>query len=76
VLAHLIEAMGDKAPVLEPVPDSAVFGHAARNGRVAAEASPSAPAVLVYLALAEAMAAGDLLPRANIDLSAAGSAEE
>jgi chromosome partitioning protein len=65
VLVHLIAAMGEKAPVLEPVPDSAVFGHAARNGRIAAEASPSAPAVLVYMRLAEAIIAGRALPRAD-----------
>lgn len=65
VLAHLVTAMGEKAPVLEPVPDSAVFGHAARNGRIAAEASPSAPAVLVYLRLAEAIVGGNALPRAD-----------
>jgi chromosome partitioning protein len=76
VLAHLVEAMGDKAPVLEPVPDSAVFGHAARNCRVAAEASPSAPAVLVYQALAAALAAGSVLPRANVESAAAVTAAE
>ena len=65
VLAHLVSAMGAKAPVLEPVPDSAVFGHAARNGRIASEASPSAPAVLVYLRLAEAIVEGGALPRAD-----------
>jgi chromosome partitioning protein len=65
VLAHLIAAMGEKAPVLEPVPDSAVFGHAARDGRIAAEASPTAPAVMVYIRLAEAIVAGRTLPRAD-----------
>ena len=71
----MVKAMGDKAPVLEPVPDSAVFGHAARNGRVAVETSPTSPAVLVYLGLAEAIAAGGLLPRADIDWAAVGSEE-
>jgi chromosome partitioning protein len=69
VLAHLISAMGDKAPVLEPVPGSAVFGHAARDGRVAAEASPNSPAVLVYSRLAEAIVAGTQLPRAGLEYS-------
>jgi chromosome partitioning protein len=55
VLTHLITAMGDKTVVLEPVPNSAIFGHAARNGRIASEASPSATAVLVYFRLAEAI---------------------
>jgi chromosome partitioning protein len=66
VLAHLIEAMGATAPVLEPVPESAVFGHAARNGRIALEASPTSPATLVYARLAEAIASGAPLPRARI----------
>jgi chromosome partitioning protein len=64
VLAHLILAMSDRAPVLEPVPESAVFGHAARNGRIALEASPSSPAAQVYLHLAQAMLNGSELPRA------------
>lgn len=66
VLAHLVSAMGDKAPVLVPVPESAVFGHAARNGRIALEASPNSPATLVYARLAEAIVAGTPLPRAEI----------
>jgi chromosome partitioning protein len=66
VLAHLIAAMGTKAPVLEPVPESAVFGHAARNGRIALEASPHAAATLVYARLAEAIAAGRPLPCAAV----------
>jgi chromosome partitioning protein len=66
VLAHLVTAMGDKAPVLEPVSDSAVFGHAARNGRIALEASPQAPAALVYARLAQCLASGNPLPRADV----------
>jgi len=66
VLAHLVQAMGDKAPVLEPVPESAVFGHAARNGRIALEASPNAAATQVYARLAEALASGGKLPTAEI----------
>ncbi len=65
VLAHLVQAMGDKAPVLEPVPESAVFGHAARNGRIALEASPTSQATLVYARLADAIAAGTPLPSAQ-----------
>lgn len=64
VLDQLITALADRAPVLEPVPASAVFGHAARNGRIALEASPGNAASLVYLRLATAIAAGDSLPRA------------
>jgi chromosome partitioning protein len=66
VLAHLVMAMGDKAPVLEPVTDSAVFGHAARNGRIALETSPHAPAALVYARLAQCLASGSPLPRADV----------
>lgn len=68
VLAHLVRAMGDKAPVLEPVPNSAVFGHAARNGRIALEAAPTAPATLVYARLAQGLASGRPLPRADVSL--------
>jgi chromosome partitioning protein len=64
VLEQLIAVMADRAPVLEPVPVSAVFGHAARNGRIALEASPGAAATLVYARLARALAAGTPLPRA------------
>jgi chromosome partitioning protein len=67
VLAHLVAAMGDTAPVLEPVPESAVFGHAARDGRIALEASPSAPAPAVYARLADALAAGTKLATATAD---------
>jgi chromosome partitioning protein len=75
VLAHLVQAMGDKAPVLEPVPESAVFGHAARNGRIALEASPSAPATMVYARLADAITAGTPLPRAEIPALVTGDLE-
>jgi chromosome partitioning protein len=66
VLAHLVMAMGANAPVLEPVTDSAVFGHAARNGRIALEASPHAPAALVYARLAQCLASRSPLPRADV----------
>jgi chromosome partitioning protein len=68
VLTHLIAAMGERAPVLEAVPESAVFGHAARNGRIALEASPGVPAVQVYGRLAEAIHRGSLLPLASSSL--------
>jgi chromosome partitioning protein len=67
VLLHLIMTMGNKTVVLEPVPNSAIFGHAARNGRIALEASPSATAVLVYLRIAEAIVANQPLPRADAE---------
>jgi len=65
VLTHLIAAMGDRAPVLEAVPESAVFGHAARNGRIALDVSPNVPAVQVYGRLAEAIHLGLALPLAQ-----------
>jgi chromosome partitioning protein len=64
VLAQLIAVLQGKAAVLEPVPDSAVFGHAARNGRIALEASPGSAATAVYARLATALASGESLPRA------------
>ncbi len=67
VLLHLMAAMEGAAPVLEPVPDSAIFGKAAMAGRLALEASPSARPVQVYGRLAAALAAGDALPRASLD---------
>lgn len=70
VLGHLIAAMGDKGPVLEPVPESAVFGHAARNGAIALQVSPSAPAAAVYARLAAALADGTDLPRAEVEPAA------
>src|SRR5579875_1743855 len=66
VLAHLIAAMDAKAPVLEPIPDSAAFGHAARNGRIALDMFPHLPAVGVYATLAQHLAAGTELPRASL----------
>lgn len=69
VLLHLMAAMEGAAPVLEPVPDSAVFGKAAMAGRLALDASPSARPVQVYSRLAAALAGGGQLPRASADLS-------
>jgi chromosome partitioning protein len=71
VLAHLIAALGDKAPVLEPVPDSAVFGHAARDGRIALELLPTAAAAAVYARLAQNLLSGAPLLRAEADMQAA-----
>jgi chromosome partitioning protein len=67
VLGHLVAAMGSKGQVLEPVPESAVFGHAARDGRIALEASPSSAAVAVYARLAEAIATGQTPHLATFD---------
>ena len=67
VLMHLIGMMSERAPVLEPVPNSAIFGHAARAGRIALEASPTAAAANVYARLAQALDAGQPLPHAATD---------
>ncbi len=64
VLAQLTAVMGERAPVLEPVPDSAVFGHAARAGRIALDASPAHAGPAVYARLAAALEAGGVLPHA------------
>jgi chromosome partitioning protein len=65
VLLRLMTALGENGPVLEPVPESAVFGHAARDGLIALEAYPGAKATQVYARLAAAIAAGAPLPRAE-----------
>ncbi len=74
VLQHLISSLGPSAHLLAPVPNSAVFGHAARNGRVAVEASPGSAASAVYIELARALAGGGALPRASVE-PATGSDE-
>ncbi len=73
VLLHLMAAMEGAAPVLEPVPDSAVFGKAAMAGRLALDASPSAKPVQVYSRLAAALAAGGQLPRASMEFDPAAA---
>lgn len=65
VLLRLTTALGGNGPVLEPVPESAIFGHAARDGLIALEAYPGAKATKVYARLAAAIAAGAPLPRAE-----------
>jgi chromosome partitioning protein len=70
VLEQLVTVMEGRAPVLEPVPDSAVFGHAARNGRIALEASPASAATSVYARLAAALAGSEPLPRVQLSATA------
>lgn len=65
VLNHLITAMADLAPVIEPVPNSTVYSHAAWASRITLEASPKSKVVQVYVRLAAAMVAGKPLPRAR-----------
>lgn len=66
VLAHLVASLGEAAPVLEPIPDSAAFGHAARNGQIVVEASGNSAPAQVYVRLAAALASGGPLPRAAV----------
>lgn len=65
VLGHLLSVMAGKAPVLVPVPDSAAFGHAARDGQIALDATPTAAGPMVYARLADALARGEALPAAS-----------
>ena len=76
VLQHLATSLGPGAHLLAPVPNSAVFGHAARNGRIAVEASPSSAASVVYLELAQALVQGGPLPRASLAEHPAGSEDD
>lgn len=68
VLAHLHAAIGARVPLLEPIPQSAVFGHAARDGRIAALEGGTTPAVAAYARLARALDGGASLPRATVNL--------
>jgi chromosome partitioning protein len=70
VVEHLVAAMEGAAPILEPVPDSAIFGRAAISGRLALDASPSAKPVQVYIRLAAALGAGEVLPEVTFDKDA------
>jgi chromosome partitioning protein len=66
VLEQLMTALKGKAPILEPVPASAVFGHAARNGRIALDASPGSPATAVYANIAAALVERGPLPALSL----------
>jgi chromosome partitioning protein len=68
VLAHLAVSLGSKAPLLSPIPDSAVFGHASRNGRIVVEAAPTSAAAVVYAGLARAIASFTPLPRTDVSV--------
>ncbi len=64
VLNHLITAMADIAPVIEAVPNSTVYSHAAWASRITLEASPKSRVVQVYVKIAQALVAGQPLPHA------------
>jgi chromosome partitioning protein len=74
VLDHLAVSIGSHAPLLAPIPDSAVFGHAARLGRIVVEFAAGSPAAVGYVALAQAIAAGSPLPRCDVAAVAVGEA--
>lgn len=64
VLNHLITAMDGIAPVIEPVPNSTVYSHAAWASRITLEASPRSKVVQIYVRLAAALVAEQPLPQA------------
>lgn len=65
VLNHLVTALADIAPVIEPVPNSTIYSHAAWASRITLEASPKSKVVQVYLRLADALVRGHTLPLAT-----------
>ena len=75
VLVQLQASLGASAALLSAVPDSVVFGQAARNGRIAVELSPGSPAVKPYTMLAQALINGTVLPRAETEQLALKKAE-
>lgn len=64
VLHQLISYTANKAIVLEPIPESSVFGNAAWTGSIAVETSPKSKAIAPYLALGTALANNLPLPMA------------
>lgn len=68
VLQQLIQLTAGKAAVLEPVPNSSIFGNAAWASRIALEASPRAKAVGVYFRLSHALATGSPPPLALLNM--------
>lgn len=62
VLAQLSKSLGDQIPILAPVPDNAVFGRAAYEGRIALQTTPSSAAVSVYGEIADCLILGHPLP--------------
>ncbi|QHI96508.1 AAA family ATPase (plasmid) [Aristophania vespae] len=76
VLYFLIQSVNQKAPVIEPIPDSFVFGNAAYNGKIAIEASPKTKAVGPYIRLASALAQEEPLPLALLNFVATEDEDE
>jgi chromosome partitioning protein len=76
VLNHLIQSTAGKATVLEPVPQSALFGNAYWAARIALDASPKGKAVQVYVRLATAIANQTPLPLAILNMADDNEAEE
>ncbi|PAK75951.1 hypothetical protein B8X00_13470 [Acetobacter fabarum] len=68
VLHHLIQSTAGTAIVLEPIPESAVYGNAAWSGAIAVDASPKAKAIGPYVRLCSALASETPLPMALLNL--------
>ena len=69
VLQHLIQMTANKAVVLEPVPNSPIYGNAAWASRIAVDVSPRAKAVGPYVRLAHALATGEPPPMALLNMN-------
>ncbi|MBS1084375.1 AAA family ATPase [Gluconobacter kondonii] len=68
VLHHLIQYTAGRAAVLEPVPESNVYGNAAWNGAIASDVSSRSKAVAPYLRIAASIATGKEPPLAELNL--------
>lgn len=75
IVAHLNRVLADKAPVLEPVPNSTAFSNAAWAAKIPIDAMPRNAAVKVYVRLAEAIAETRSFVFASdvVDLTAIGA---
>lgn len=68
VLHQLIQYTAGRAVVLEPVPESTVYGNAAWGGAIAVDVSSKSKAVAPYLRLALALTTGQKPPMALLNL--------
>ena len=66
VLNHLVQAMAGIAPVIEPVPNSTVYSHAAWASRITLEASPKSKVVQVFTRIAAALVDGGPMPPCTV----------
>ena len=72
VLHHLIQLTSGKAPVLEPIPNSTVFGNAAWSARIALDTSPKSKPLQAYVRLAHAITSALPLPLALLSIDDPG----